>query len=150
VANPTIAPSGVAVVGFSPPQEYDGSSLEVSILLMRRRRVTFPPSRGWRATHLELEGGGGLSLDRVRGEDQTASGRRSSLFLYDTLHLGAVAIVSGRFRPVLRGPLSLEAGLSHHQIWLSAWAEEDWHYDPYCGSVGLRGAWIGTVFQSRR
>lgn len=105
--------------------------------------------RGRPLPRLELEGGGGLSLNRVRGEEQTASGRRSSLFIYNTLHLGAVAMVSGRVRPVLRVPLSLEAGLSHHQMWLSACAEEDWQYDPYCGSVGLRGAWIGIVFQPR-
>lgn len=105
--------------------------------------------RGRPLPRLELEGGGGATLNRVRGEERTASGRRSSLFIHNSLHLGAVATVSGRVRPVLRLPLSLEAGLSHHQLWLKACAEEDWQYDPYCGSVGLQGAWIGLVFQPR-
>jgi hypothetical protein len=105
--------------------------------------------RGRPLPRLELEGGGGVTMSRVRGEDRTASRRRSSLFVYNTLHPGAVVTVSGRVRPLLRVPLSLEAGISHHQLWLRACAEDDWQYDPYCGSTGLRGAWIGLVFQPR-
>ncbi len=105
--------------------------------------------RGRPFPRLKMEGSGGVTLNRVRGEDRTASGRPSSLFIYNTLHLGAVVQASGRIRPVLRLPLSLEAGLSHHQLWLRACAEEDWQYDPYCGSVRLRGAWIGLVFYPR-
>jgi hypothetical protein len=105
--------------------------------------------RGRPLPRLELEGAGGLTMSRVRGEDRTASGRRSSLFIYNTLHPGAVVMVSGRVRPLLRLPLSLEAGLSHQQLWLRACAEEDWQYDPYCGSTGLRGAWLGLTFQPR-
>jgi hypothetical protein len=105
--------------------------------------------RGRPLPRLELEGAGGLTMSRVRGEDRTASGRRSSLFVYNTLHPGAVVMASGRVRPLLRVPFSLEVGLSRQQLWLRACAEEDWQYDPYCGSKGLRGVWIGLVFQPR-
>jgi hypothetical protein len=105
--------------------------------------------RGRLLPRFELEGAGGLTMTRVRGEDRTASGRPSSLFIYNSLHPGAVVTVSGRVRPLLRVPFSLEAGLSHHLLWLRACAEEDWQYDPYCGSTGLRGAWIGLAFQPR-
>lgn len=102
--------------------------------------------RGRPFSRLELEGGSGVSLNRVRGDDETESGRHSSLFMHNSLQFGALVTVSGRVRPVLQLPLTLEAGLTHHQIWLRACAEEDWQYDPYCGTVGVRGGWIGISF----
>lgn len=95
---------------------------------------------------VEFEAGGGISLNDVRGEEQTESGRSSMIFFHESAQLGVLASVHARLRPLPRLPLIIDVGLVNHHLRLRACAEDPRRYDPYCEPVNLRELRVGAGF----
>jgi hypothetical protein len=98
---------------------------------------------------LELELGGGVSLNEVRGSDRTASGRTSSLFWHESAQTGIIVSAQGRLRPLRMLPLTLDVGVSEHMLMLDACAVDTRRHDPYCGRTRLREVRLGAGFAFR-
>jgi hypothetical protein len=98
---------------------------------------------------LELEIGGGVSLNEVRGSDRTASGRTSSLFWHESAQTGFIIAAQSRLRPLRVLPITLDVGVSDHILMLDACAVDVRRYDPYCGRTRLREVRIGAGFAFR-
>lgn len=103
----------------------------------------------WRhrpVSRVELEVGGGLSMNAISASDQTASGRPSDLFTYNTGHPGLLVLARTRAYPIPRLPLTLNASVANHRLILRACPTEQPAYGPYCGATDLRELRIGLGY----
>jgi hypothetical protein len=98
---------------------------------------------------LELELGGGVSVNEVRGTERTASGRPSSLLYVQTAQLGLLTMANARVRPVRTVPLSIELGVALHLLRLDACSDDFWVHAPYCGATNVRDIRVGVGYVRR-
>jgi hypothetical protein len=107
---------------------------------------------GWRlqpAAAVELEIGGGISLNDVRASERSTSGRPSALFVRQSAQTGILATAHGRFQPVRAVPLTIDVGLANHVLLLNACADDPRRYDPFCGRTSVREVRIGAGYAWR-
>lgn len=98
----------------------------------------------------EIDGGTGFSLNQIRADEETESGRSSALFLRRSMQFGWLLTGSARARPFSALPLTLELGVTSHRLMLRGCAEaQDFQYDPYdpyCGNTGLQEVRLGVGY----
>jgi hypothetical protein len=99
---------------------------------------------------LELEFGGGPSINVVRPDEHTTSGRATDTFSYRTAQPGLLVSAAARVQPARRLPLIVELGATNHFLLLSACAAEGWRHSPYCGTRSLRDVRLGIAWDFRR
>jgi hypothetical protein len=98
---------------------------------------------------IELELGGGVSMNTVNGSERTESGRPSDLFTYSTGHSGLLVVARTRARPVRNMPFTVNISLVNHRLLLRACArDEPFMYAPYCGPTDLRELRIGIGYDT--
>jgi hypothetical protein len=95
---------------------------------------------------VELDLGGGLSVNDVRASDRTATGRPSTLFYHNSAQGGVLATAHGRLQPIPALPVVVDVGLANHLLLLRACAEDTRRYDPFCGAKSVRELRVGLGF----
>jgi hypothetical protein len=92
---------------------------------------------------LTVEVGTGITLNHAFAQDRTESGRPNALFVRPTGQWGALLTLGARVRPLNAVPLTLNAAVGAHRIWLTACGEYAWDDDPFCGTTNIRDVRIG-------
>jgi hypothetical protein len=91
-----------------------------------------------------LEVGSGVTLNQVRADDRTESGRPNALFTSPTGQWGARLGMVARVRPLVTLPVSLHAGVGAHRIRMTSCGEYAWDDSPFCGTATIREFQIGA------
>ncbi|HSJ24437.1 MAG TPA: hypothetical protein VK929_07215 [Longimicrobiales bacterium] len=95
---------------------------------------------------LSIELGTGITLNQVRADDRTASGRANALFTRPTGQWGLAVGATARLRPVPTLPVSLHAGIGNHWIRMTSCGQYDWDESPFCGTASIRDLSAGLSF----
>jgi hypothetical protein len=96
--------------------------------------------------NLEIELGGGGSMNQVRIDEDSESGRATSLVVKESAQWGLLLIGGARLRPVARLPFTIDAGTSMHRLNLTACAEGEPRDELYCRTVNMREFRIGIGY----
>jgi hypothetical protein len=103
----------------------------------------------WRirpARAVEIDLGGGLSVNDVRATERTATGRPSTLFYQNSAQGGVLGTAHGRVRPIPAWPIVVDVGVANHVLLLRACAQDSRRHAPFCGATSVREARVGLGF----
>jgi hypothetical protein len=98
---------------------------------------------------LAVELATGVTLNQVRADDRTESGRPNALFTRPTGQWGALANGTVRVQPVASLPVTLHAGYGRHFLRLRSCGEYAWDDDPFCGNTSLGDLRLGAALTFR-
>lgn len=95
---------------------------------------------------VEVEIGGGLSLNEISASERTTSGRPSFLVYGKSAQAGVLGRATVRARPLPRLPVYVDASVDLHRVSMNGCSTDTRAHAPYCGSQSLREWRLGLGY----